>query len=112
MTDIDYAALAKAACAARFETTIDLQFFAHLWAEQVPQASWEDAARAVVAAYDQQLRDQGFVVVPQTLVDAAIGMDAAWPASSFDSITARERLRVQVIAYRAALAAPGDGGEG
>ncbi len=56
MSEINYAALAKAGYVEyRARDAYGLPY-------------WEDVARAVVAAYEQQLRDQGMVVVPESLV--------------------------------------------
>jgi hypothetical protein len=118
MTEIDYEALADAMSRAALDAIGQVATL-----DDVNQS----AARAVAAAYEQQLRGQGFVVVKagayelmQSVVETAREIQREIGERPVD-ITNETRWELDPVllnllewnmnALSAALAAPGDGGE-
>jgi hypothetical protein len=107
MTEIDYEALAEAAYEAASPSACSCGDF-----------DFDLSARAVVAAYKQQLRDQGLVVVRSDVIDAVSAWKACHdeatsdgPDDGWSEWANRVGLDYQnaADALSAALAAPGDG---
>lgn len=82
MTDIDDEALAKAGWDAYYERSL-----AQGWMTEAAHESWGHAARAVVAAYQEQMRARGVVEVPLSHLRVALNLiDAAYDGAP-DQVT-------------------------